>query len=177
MSLLSRFRETVLPSISRNKKLVDDNVRNYNYRKPTISFNEKSVKSKNSAAQYSHADDNNLHHCDAAEKSARSNRKLSKTSISKSTVQQSANKNKRNNHSSADNATLSRSNTFTLDEEEQFQNETHSKSKRKDKYSDADGKKCYYRQVRPINGKGKLSFNKTIKRKTTTTKLNKSSCD
>lgn len=157
MSLLSRFRKTVLPSSSRNKKLADDNVRHYNYRKPTKSFNEKSVKSKNSTTHYtdSHSDDNN-HHCDGKEKNERNSCKLSR--ISTSTVQQSANKNKNNNHSLADNATLSRSNTFTLHEEEQFQNGTHPKSKRRN--NDADGKKYYYRQVGPDNRKGKLCFNK-----------------
>lgn len=164
MSLLRRFRETVLPSSSRNKKLANDDVRHYNYRNPTKSFNEKSVKTKNSTTHYtdSHTDDNNHHHCDSKEKNVRNISKLSRRTAS--TVQQSVKKNKTNNHRLADNATLSRSNTFTLDEEKQFQKGYDPKSKRTDKNSDANGKKSYSHQVGPDMGKGKLFFNKTIKR-------------
>lgn len=48
MSLLSRFRRTVVPMSSSRKKANTDDGRLYNYRKPTKSFNEKSVKTRNS---------------------------------------------------------------------------------------------------------------------------------
>lgn len=135
MSLLSRFRRTVLPSTSSNKKHSADVGRQYNYRKPTKSFNEKSVKSRSLQTHSDAHDDINYqnhqqqhHPLNAKEKPTRSNSKISKSSTlttNKST--------KTKTNESSDNANLSRSNTFTLEGEHNFHNETYPRSKKKDK--------------------------------------------
>lgn len=129
MSLLSRFRRTVLPSTARTKKHHDDDAHHYNYRKPTKSFNEKSVKPR-SPQSYSNSHDDTINH-NTKEKSIRSGTKLSRSSTitpNKST------KNRMDNENDAlDNAALTRSNTFTLEEEANLRNGTYPRSKIKEK--------------------------------------------
>lgn len=117
MAFLSRFRRTVLPS-PRNKKLTasaDDDFHHYNYRKSTKSFNEKSVKLKNSQMCADSYDDNINN--DAKEKPTKNSRN-NKIYVSTLTTNKST-KNKTDNSLSV--GGLSRSNTFTLEDEEYFQ--------------------------------------------------------
>lgn len=127
MSLLSRFRKSVLPSSSRGKKVnetVEDDIRYYNYRKPTKNFIEKSIKSKTSQLNSPH----DRNHYDAKEKSTKNvNIRPSKPSKNKST------NNKTDN--SMNNVALSRSDTFTLEEEANLHNGTYTRSPKKEKSS------------------------------------------
>lgn len=132
MSLLSRFRRTVLPTSSRNKKVTntDDDVHHYNYRRPTKSFNEKSVKTKSSPSFADSFNDRNYH--DAKGKLAKGSNKLFMPSLlatNKSTKAKIDN--------SVDNE-LKRSNTFTLEEEANLQNVTLPRSQRKEKCQNVD---------------------------------------
>lgn len=122
MSLLSRFRKTVLPSNSRSKK-VDDDVSQYNYRRSTKSFNEKSVKPRNSHLLIKSIDNNNYN--DGQKKSLRNNGRSNPTT-NKSKENKAANK-----LSAA--ATLSRSNTFTLEDEANLRNGTYPRHHKKGK--------------------------------------------
>lgn len=147
MSLLSRFRKSVMPSSLRSKKSTDNDVQQQNYRKPTKSFNEKSVKSRKSSLSYAnHADDDSYYN-DTPDRNQRSISKLSTRSSSinanKSMLKNNRAINNNNNNNAphhhhngngdADNGNLSRSNTFTLDEEKQIQNGTYPRLKKKDK--------------------------------------------
>lgn len=136
MSLLSRFRRTVLPSNSRNKKTIDDDVRHYNYRKPTKSFNEKSVKSKSSPSCTDSHDGTNYY--DAKEKSAKNSSSNNNNSgrLSRSSMFGTSNKSPTKMKSdNVDSGTLSRSDTFTLEEEANLKNGTYQRSKKKEKSS------------------------------------------
>lgn len=148
MSLLSRFRRTVLPSSSRSKKTADDDVRHYNYRKPTKSFNEKSVKSKSSPSYAESHDAANYY--DGREKSVKSNNSNSATSkLSTRSSMFMPNKSTKVKSVDVDSAAaLSRSDTFTLEEEANLKNGTYPRSKRKDKSSNADP----YRESNAANG-------------------------
>lgn len=141
MSLLSRFRKSVMPSSMRSKKSIDNDVQQQNYRKPTKSFNEKSVKSKKSSLSHAnHADDGSYYN-DLPERNQRSISKLSTRSPSmnanKSMLKNiRANNNTPRHHNGngqADNGNLSRSDTFTLDDEKQIQSGTYPRSKKIDK--------------------------------------------
>lgn len=136
MSLLSRFRRTVLPSNSRSKKTIDDDVRHYNYRKPTKSFNEKSVKSKSSHSCTDSHDGTNYY--DAKEKSAKNTNSNNNNSgrLSRSSIFATSNKSPTKMKSEdVDSGTLSRSDTFTLEEEANLKNGTYQRSKKKEKSS------------------------------------------
>lgn len=137
MSLLSRFRRTVLPSNSRNKKTIDDDVRHYNYRQPTKSFNEKSVKSKSSHSCTDSHDGTNYY--DAKEKSAKnssSNSNNNSGRLSRSSIFATSNKSPtKMKLEDVDSGTLSRSDTFTLEEEANLKNGTYQRSKKKEKSS------------------------------------------
>lgn len=130
MSLLSRFRKSVIPSSMRSKKSIDNDVQQQNYRKPTKSFNEKSVKSK-SFNSYNSRDGTNYY--DGPEKTSRSssNNKQSRSSIF------TPNKSTKSNSNDVDSAALSRSNTFTLEEEANLKNGTDLRANKKDKPSNA----------------------------------------
>lgn len=149
MSLLSRFRKTVLPSNSRNKKVTNtnDNVHHYNYRRPTKSFNEKSIKPKSSQSCADSFNDKNHH--DLKGKSTKNSNKIFMPSLlttNKST------KNKIDNP--VDNSSLSRSNTFTLEEEVNLQNATLPRSQRKEKCQNLNhsrGNHGYYEQRGELN--------------------------
>lgn len=145
MSLLSRFRRTVLPTNSRNKKVsnTDDDVHHYNYRRPTKSFNEKSVKPKSCQSFANSFNDRNYH--DAKGKSTKGSSKLFMSSLL------AANKSTKNKiDNSVDNAALSRSNTFTLEEEANLQNVTIPRFQRKEKCQNMD-------LSRENHGRGELS--------------------
>lgn len=120
MSLLSRFRRTVLPSNPRSKNFSAENDScQYNYRKSTKTFNEKSVKPKNS--QLCADSKNGINYNDVNEKlksSTISTKKLSKNKPEKSFG-----------------GSLSRSNTFTLEDEANIENQIYSQSYNKGKFS------------------------------------------
>lgn len=146
MSLLSRFRRTVVPMSTRKKPNTDDS-RFYNYQKSTKSFNEKTVKSRNfPSCTDSHGDCTNttdhqyqnLHHQqphqqlnqNLKEKIATRNSfsknvsKLSTHNINKSSKPKT-------DKALSENVNLSRSNTFTLEKEmnDQSKNQPHSRRK------------------------------------------------
>lgn len=131
MSLLSRFRRTVLPSNSRGRKVAtatDNNIRQYNYRKSTQSFNEKSVKPKNSHLDaYTH-DDNNQNTAGGKSSKKNGNNKLFGSSL----IVNTSKKNK-TDKLFVSSATLSRSNTFTLEDEGNIQNGTYPRFQKKGK--------------------------------------------
>lgn len=153
MSLLSRFRRSVVP-VSSKKKTHSDDSRLYNYRKPTKSFNEKSViKSKNLPAytdsahgdgtttagnQYHHRQEQQHDHHQQQPSNQNSREKVavrnSSGNMSKS-LPFTTNKTSKpkTNKNTFDNGSLSRSNTFTLEEERHAQNETYPYAKRKEK--------------------------------------------
>lgn len=145
MSLLSRFRKTVMPSSSRNKKTIEDDAPHHNYRRPTKSFNEKSVKLRNpTQSNTNHANDDYYYH-DSRDKNHRSASKLSTRSSAVNTNKLTKNNQIKNNSgrgnknlSDKDNGNLSRSDTFTLEEEQQLQNGTYTRSMKKDKLSNID---------------------------------------
>lgn len=137
MSLLSRFRKTVIPSSYRNKKSTDaSDVHQHNYRKPTKSFNEKSVKSRSSTQSFtnSYDDDDLVQQSKHKSVSRNSSTKPSKLSTIGSLAKSA--KNRASHGDAADAGTLSRSDTFTLEEENQIQNGTYPRLKRKDNYTD-----------------------------------------
>lgn len=143
MSFLSRFRRNVLPSTPRSKKVIattaDDDVRQFNYRKSTKSFNEKSVKPRNSPLYINSYDDDNNYKV-ANEKSSNNigNSKL----YGSSTLTTNKPKKKKTDNSlgatvaSSRNNNLSRSNTFTLEDEDNLQNGIYPRSLKKGKIKD-----------------------------------------
>lgn len=164
MSLLSRFRRTVVPmssSSSSRKKSNTDDGRLYNYRKPTKSFNEKSVKTRNlpSYTVDSHGDGttttgyqyHHRHHRHQQQQQQpqqhqqqyQPNQNLkekvairnSSGNMSKSSpdTRNKSSKSKANNDMLLDSGALSRSNTFTLEEEMNAHNDTYPRAKRKEK--------------------------------------------
>lgn len=130
MSLLSRFRRTVLPSNSRSKKVAtDNNTRQHNYRKSTQSFNEKSVKPKNSHLYIDTHDDNNQNIAEGKSSKKNGNSKP----VGSSTLILNTSKKNKTDKSFVSSATLSRSNTFTLEDEDNIQNGTYPRFHKKGK--------------------------------------------
>lgn len=160
MSLLSRFRRTVVPTSSSRKKVNTDDGRLYNYQKPTKSFNEKSVKSRNFTSytdshggdgstttgyQYHHRhhphhhqqqqqyqqqqqqlqQSNPIGKLNAKEKVAVTRHGSGNMSRSSSTYRTNKTSKTKLDKAISENSTLSRSNTFTLEEEMNAQNKTH----------------------------------------------------
>lgn len=156
MSLFSRFRRTVVPMSSSRKKTNTDDGHLYNYRKPTKSFNEKSVKTRNlpsytdshgdgttnTGYQYHHHRQHR-HQQQQQHQHQQPNQNLkekvairsSSTNTSKSSadIRNKSAKSKTNNGALLDGGTLSRSNTFTLEDELKAENETYPRMKRKEK--------------------------------------------
>lgn len=156
MSFLSRIRKTVTPTsktkvdnsnittISSNndrkrslqrplyREKVDDADQLHNYRKATKSFNEKSLKPQNSYRSYGNSDED-----EHRWRSTKSNHKSNDTK--KAATHTSATG--KSMKTSIRTPTLSRSDTFTLDEENKVQNGTYSRYKKKDnaEYGDGDG--------------------------------------
>lgn len=147
MSFLSRIRKTVTPtskakvntsssstnggagdrkrSVQRSsyREKVDDDDQLHNYRKSTKSFNEKSLKPKNTYHSYGNSDED--------EHRWRSTKPLYKSNDTKRTATHTPSTGK-STKSSFHTPTLSRSDTFTLDEENDVQNGTYMRYKKKD---------------------------------------------
>lgn len=169
-TLLSRFRRTVLPSTSSSKKHSADDGRQYNYRKPTKSFNEKSVKTRSSQpCTDAHEDTSHQqpqhhhHHHQHSAREIREKPNRSSSKLSKSSMLNTNRTTKNRTNDSMDNSALSRSNTFTLEDEANFQNGTYPRSKKKEKTpirernADADYDE---RKSKQPKEKTKINFNR-----------------
>lgn len=146
MSLLSRFRKTVTPSKSKlgsdTKRSAQQSTRekttsvtdndHHNYRKSTKSFNEKSLKPKNTYHSYMNSDDDDHHHHHYGRRSSSTNHHTNSMAIPKSSVHSVREKNSK----SFDTPPLQRSDTFTLEEENELQNGSypHYKSRDNERY-------------------------------------------
>lgn len=164
MSLLSRFRKTVIPSSYRSKKSTNSDDVHHNYRKPTKSFNEKSVKSRSSSHSFANSFNDDIpaqqqpqyskqkslsRNCNSTNNKSNNNKPSKLSTLSSLTKSAKA---KPNNGYSIDSGTLTRSDTFTLEEENQMRNGTYPRLKKQDTYHDNIGKGkqkkqyeiCYY---------------------------------
>lgn len=148
MSLLSRFRRTVVPMSSRKKANTDDG-RLYNYQKPTKSFNEKSVKSRNftsytdshgdgtTATGYQYHHRHHQQHHPQQQLQLNSKEKVATRhgsgNMSKSSTYNTNKSSKtKMDKTMSENGTLSRSNTFTLEEEMNAQHKAHPHTRQKE---------------------------------------------
>lgn len=152
MSFLSRIRKSVTPtsktkvnnsssnsSNDRKRSLqrplyrekVDDGDQLHNYRKSTKSFNEKSLKPQNSYHSYGNSDED-----EHRWRSTKSNHKLNDT---KKVAAPHTTATGKSMKTSIHTPTLSRSDTFTLDEENEVQNGTYLRYKKKDNAEYGDG--------------------------------------
>lgn len=169
MSFLSRIRKSVVPtaktkvsSSSSNRdgdakrllhrsyrEKVDDDDQLHNYRKSTKSSIEKSLKPKNAYHSYGNFDEDENHW--------RSSKPNNKSNEMRRTATHTSARDKSTKSSfHTPTPTLSRSDTFTLDEENEVQNGTYSRYKTRDniEYGGGDGSggrnadnNCYYNNI------------------------------
>lgn len=156
MSFLSRIRKTVTPSsktkvtssngsTDRKKSLprppyrekVTDDDQLHNYRKSTKSSSEKSLKPKNTYHSYSYGNSDEDDH--RWRSSTKPNHKLNDTKKNAAHTTTAISVTGKSTKSSFHTPTLSRSDTFTLDEENDVQNGTYSRYKKKDNTEYGDG--------------------------------------
>lgn len=154
MSFLSRIRKSVTPAsktkVNNNgnstssggndrkrslqrpvyREKVDDGDQLHNYRKSTKSFNEKSLKPQNSYHSYGNSDED-----EHRWRSTKSNHKLNDTKKAATLTTATGKSMKTSFHT----PTLSRSDTFTLNEENEVQNGTYLRNKKKDNTEYGDG--------------------------------------
>lgn len=168
MSFLSRIRRTVVPTSKtkannssasnsgsdRKKSLhrsslrekVNDDEQSHNYRKSTKSFNEKSLKPRNSYQSYhSYGNSDEDEHRWRSSKPTYNNNKSNGTKKAATHTTATDKSTKSSFHT----PTLSRSDTFTLDDENDVQNGTYLRYRKKDNTeygngSDCNGDNSYY---------------------------------
>lgn len=202
MSFLSRFRKSVVPTSkpkvnttsngssifgggsdrkrpslrsSYREKVDDGDEQLRNYRKATKSFNEKSLKPRNSYHSFGHTDEDENRW--RSSKSSNGTNKGEHTHATPPKTTTTTTTAGTLTKSSMRTPTLSRSDTFTLAEENQVQNGTYARHKKKDNTENGNGDNGYYNHYNGNDEHHKTDSTLTRSRGKRYTKMNWSDFD